>query len=149
MLLFDRFSSRRDAAAFAAEVTRKFGREAGVYDDDFLSELPPRFPVELNPPVVWVLRDYDDDDMHPPESRIARLVNRFHGKFNGTATDDEKMYAHVVKRFARLWGAKGPDDHIVRLFTTQMVSELHDRKLIVKRAVVAAGVRKALEDSYG
>jgi hypothetical protein len=80
MLIFNKFKSRGHAERFAEMVALKFGRLAGVYDSQEVSNCVNSFRSELAPPIVLVSRrsDYSDED------QIRELATHFNGTFAGT-----------------------------------------------------------------
>jgi hypothetical protein len=108
-LIFDRFKTRKDADAFAASVTEKYGRKTSVYDTQAASEgvnggnpfvesedseLHDIFPWALEPPIVLVERFYSDGTNafsvdavikeSAAEEAIANDVEKYKGVFAGT-----------------------------------------------------------------
>lgn len=80
MLIYDSFSSREKASAFANAVIENYGRAAAVYDTQEQSNVVDPFPFRLTPPIVLVdSRDEDED-----EPAIIGLARRFGGNFAGT-----------------------------------------------------------------
>jgi hypothetical protein len=78
-MLFDGFSDRKDAAAFAAAVKSRFGLDTAIYDTRAASDEADPFPFELTPPVVHVERAEA-----AIEDAVENFVLRFNGVFAGT-----------------------------------------------------------------
>jgi hypothetical protein len=77
MLIFDKFSSREQAEAFAATTTKRFGLETIVCDSHEESDQIDPFPFRLYPPIVLVERGHK-------EQELERSVQGFGGRFAGT-----------------------------------------------------------------
>lgn len=80
MLVFDGFTSRQNAEAFAEHVKRNFDRDAQVFDSQAESDRHGRFCSKLDPPIVQVERNADFE----AEWDITAVVAEFGGVFAGT-----------------------------------------------------------------
>lgn len=81
MLIFDGFTSRREAEDYAKAVTEKYKRSATVYDSQEQSNVVDPFPFHLSPPIVLVERLEIGDEL---EDEIEEFVQEFGGEFAGT-----------------------------------------------------------------